>query len=219
VSGNTGQQAVVRPIGERVEWMADHMINGTIDFSKTSRKLMERIGYTEFYSIILKRLDDGKIPEGDNFFYKAALHVLTPRVLFPDKSSLDDNAITKELTGRKISANTSMSVGYTAQANVDFGVPGMFIPICLIGVMLAAIVRYFMTRTAPLHLRQACGTACIFVKFTYGGDIDKSLGFVVTGFLAIAVILKYGYPLVAGWLVHTKTGESQSAIVPNRVRA
>jgi hypothetical protein len=180
------------------------MFSEAIDFDATSRKLLERIGYTEFYSETLQRLNDHLIPEGENFYVKAITHVLTPRFLFPDKGSLDDSGITTHLTGRKISANTSMSVGYTAQANVDFGVPGMFVPIFLIGAMLGAIVLYFMTRSGPLYLRQGCATACVFAKFTYGSNIDKALGFVVTGFLAVAVILRYGYPIVAGWLADSK---------------
>ena len=209
VSGYTGEQVIVRPLGERVAWMSDHMFSRAIDFDATSTTLLKRVGYTQFYADILQRLNEGVIPDGNNFYVKAIVHVLTPRVLFPDKGNLNDSAITTALTGRRIGSNTSMSVGYTAQANVDFGVPGMFAVIFLIGVMVVAIVRYFMTRPGPLFLRQGCATACVFVRFNYGTDIDKALGIVLTGFLALAVILKYGYPFVARWLEHTTTADGR----------
>jgi hypothetical protein len=217
VSGYTGEQTVVRPFGERIAWMSDHIFGKAIDFDATSKTLLKRIGYTQFYADILQRLDDKMIPDDDRFYVKALVHVLTPRVLFPDKRDLDDSAITTALTGHKIGRNTSMSVGYTAQANVDFGVPGMFGAIFLIGLMCVAIVRYFMTRPGPPQLRQGCATACVFVPFDYGTDIDKALGFVLTGFLALAVFLKFGYPFVARWLEeHTTTGNRASVRLQRR---
>jgi hypothetical protein len=200
VSGYTAQQVVVRPLDERIVWMSNHIFSKAIDFDATSETLLKRVGYTQFYADILQRLNDKIITDDHSFYVKALVHVFTPRVLFPDKSDLNDSAITTALTGHKIGNNTSMSVGYTAQANVDFGVPGMFLAIFLIGVLLVAIVRYFMTRSCPLRLRQGCATACAFVPFNYGTDIDKALGFLLTGFLALATLMKFGYPLVAQWL-------------------
>jgi hypothetical protein len=219
VSGYTGDQVVVRPLGERIQWMSEHMFSKAIDLGATSRILLQRVGYTTFYADTLQRLDEREIPEGNNFYAKALLHILTPRVLFPDKAGLDDTAITRTLAGVHISGNTSMSVGYTAEANVDFGIPGMFVAIFLIGVMVVAIVCYFMTRPGPLYLRQGCATACVFMHFNYETNIDKALGFGVTGFLALAVMLKYGYPFVAGWLAETTTVEDGPGLRRRRHRS
>ena len=219
VSGYTAQQVVVRPFDERIVWMSNHMFSKSIDLGGTSETLLKRVGYTQFYADILQRLSDKMIPDDQNFYVKALVHVLTPRVLFPDKSDLNDSEITTALTGHKIGSNTSMSVGYTAQANVDFGVPGMFAAIFLIGVMLVAIVRYFMTRSGPLHLRQGCATACAFVPFNYGTDIDKALGFLLTGFFALAMLLKFGYPFVAQWLGEHATAVDRASVTLQRRQA
>jgi hypothetical protein len=196
VSGYTGEQTIVRSFSERLHWILNYMLNEPIDYGAAGETLLDRIGYTGYYAITLSRLEEGSILGGTNFYLRAAAHVLTPRFLFPEKDALDDSAITTQLTGIVIDRKTSISVGYTAEAHVDFGMPGMFVAIYLIGVIIVAAVRYFVTRPGPLHLRQGCATACAFLPFTYGTNIDNALGAFVTGFLALAVC----YPVLAGWL-------------------
>jgi hypothetical protein len=143
-------------------------------------------------------------------------HVLTPRVLFPDKSTLDDSKITTALLRRKITSDTSISVGYIAQAHVDFGVPGMFLPVLIIGVMIGAAAKYFMTRPAPLLIREAFTTATLFLAFPFGENIDKTLGGFVVDCLAMGLLLKFGYPMIARWLAGSALIYSGNSIKNNR---
>jgi hypothetical protein len=136
-----------------------------------------------------------------NFYGAAIKHVLTPRVLFPDKAALDDSKITTALTGERIAEDTSIGVGYITEAQVDFGFPGLLLPMLAIGFMVGLATEYYMTRPVPLLVRQAFATATSFHFFFFGADIDKVLGAFITAWLAMALVLKFGYPRIAMWLI------------------
>jgi hypothetical protein len=199
VSGNTGTQTITRPFGERVDFIAEHLFSNTINYEAAYFKLLRRIGYTEYYARILARIDAGVV-DSPNLYVAAIEHVLMPRLLFPEKSSLNDSAITTALTGDEIGENTSISVGYVAEAHADFGFPGMLLPIALLGMLMGASAHYFMTRPAPLVIRQAVTTASLFSAFAYEANIDKALGGYLVGTVALALALKFGYPILAKWL-------------------
>jgi hypothetical protein len=201
VSGYTGTQTVARPLDERIAYIAQRFLSDTIDYEAAYLKLLRRVGYTEYYGRILARRDAGLIQDVPNMYAAAALHVMTPRVLFPDKAALNDSAITTLLTGQEIGANTSISVGYMAEAHVDFGFPGMLVPVLLIGSMLGAAAAYFMSRNAPLIVRQGFTTISTFSAFAYEANIDKALGGFLVTFIGLALALKFGYPVLKKWLV------------------
>lgn len=185
------------PIEQRLDWMAQQFLVNDINYRDAFIKLSRRVGYTKLYARIMA-MEAGVSRDDTFYFYAAAVqHVLTPRILFPDKAALSDSKITTALLGFKIDSETSIGVGYIAQAYVDFGFPGMLLPILLIGTMLGIIAKYFMTRSAPLLVRQAFATATLFQAFAFAEDIDKALGGIITSFIAMALALKFGYPLIA----------------------
>lgn len=188
------------PIEYRIEWMGQRFFVDRIDYGAALVTLLQRIGYTEYYARIMAREQDISYPGTFYFYTSAVQHVLTPRILFPDKAALDDSKLTNALLGMKIKGDTSIGVGYIAQAHVDFGFPGLLFPIVSIGVMIGWVAKYFMTRSAPLFIREAFTTAVIFATFQVEFDIDKALGGFITGCLAMALVLKFAYPILARWL-------------------
>jgi hypothetical protein len=185
---------------EKFDYMANRYLGDEIDYQHGLVVLLTRIGYTNFYSRILANQDAGLITAEHDFYKNAVIHVLTPRLLFPDKAILNDSDITTKLLKVNIDEDTSIGVGYIAQAQVDFGFPGLLVPLWTIGFLLGLAAEYFMTRVAPLDLRQAFMVATLFNCFAFETDIDKSLGGFVTGFLVMAVTLKFGYPFLKSWL-------------------
>jgi hypothetical protein len=189
-----------KPVEERIEWMAQRFFVDSIDYRKAVVLLFQRIGYTEFYARIIAREDMGSVPRSFHYYASAVQHVLTPRILFPDKGTLNDSKLTTALLGIKINKNTSIGVGYVAQAHVDFGFPGLLLPMLVIGGIIGGSAKYFMTRSAPLLIREAFTTATLFLAFPYAENIDKALGGFITGVLVMALVLKFAYPKIAEWL-------------------
>ena len=207
-NGGTNEQIVVRPLSERIYWISDRVMSGHIDYAVGAQNLVKRIGYTDFYAMTLARLDQELVPTDLNLWWSAVLHVVRPRVLFPDKQELDDTTTTSLLTGETFGSDTSVSVGYVAEAHADFGFPGLLVPIFVVGLMLGAIAKYFMTRPMPLVIREAFTTGCLFLSFSYAHNIDKELGGFITGFLALYLAQRYGYPLISKWLSGPKRSRS-----------
>jgi hypothetical protein len=184
----------------RGRWIAQRLFYSDIDYGDAIRKLTARIGYTRLYAQVLQRQDAGSIPDGFNFYASAVQNVLMPRIFFPNKSALDDSKITTALLGIRIDDGTSIGVGYIAQAQVDFGFPGLLLPILLIGFMIGAAAKYFMERDAPLLVREGFTTGTLFLSFPFAANIDKAFGGFVLAWLAMSLMLKYGYPIIAPWL-------------------
>jgi hypothetical protein len=59
--------------------------------------------------------------------WSALKHLVTPRVLFPDKGILaSDSEFVRKYTGIPVAGadqNTSIAFGYAAESYIDFGIP------------------------------------------------------------------------------------------------
>jgi hypothetical protein len=199
LSGGTGEQTVTRSFGERLLWIGDKFLYEPIDYAEATATLLQRVAYVRPYAAVLAHTERTYVP--DLHTYRAAVErVLMPRVLFPNKAAIDDSALTTTLTGWSINDQTSVSVGYVAEAHHDFGVPWMYLPILGIGVMMGAAARYFATRRVPSPVAQAFVVAGLFNAFQCGMNIDKALGGFLLQFIALALALKYIYPKFARWL-------------------
>jgi len=188
-------------VEERFEWMAQRFFVESPDYHDAVVRLFQRVGYTGFYAAVIAREDSGFFRQHHFDFYASALqHVLTPRFLFPDKAELNDSKLTTALLSIKIDKYTSISLGYVAQAHVDFGFPGLLLPMLVIGGMIGGVAKYFMTRPAPLLIREAFTAATLFLVFRFEENIDKALGGFITGFLVMALVLKFAYPIIERWL-------------------
>lgn len=200
VSGYSGEQIVVRTFGERVSWMADHMIDGNFDYWQSFNDMINRVDNTFIFAQYLAQEDNGYVFDLPSRYRAGFEHVLMPRILFPGKEAIDDSAVTTALTGRVIDKNTSISIGFIAEAYYDFGPGWMFMPILLIGMTVGAAGRYFMTRAAPYVVRQAFTATALFNFFQFGTNFNKALGTFLVGVIVFALILRFAYPQLALWL-------------------
>jgi hypothetical protein len=188
------------PLEQRVEWLSQRFLVDSIDYRDAAIRLVQRIGYTDLYAQLLARIDLGVVPKNLSRYQAAVQHVLSPRVLFPDKPSLNDSRLTTMLLGFQIDKDTSIGIGFVAEAHLDFGFPGLLLPLFLLGTMIGGTAQYFMTRPAPLIIREAFTTAGLFLAFPFEANIDKTLGSYITGCVVMALVLKFAYPMVARWL-------------------
>jgi hypothetical protein len=205
VSDGVYDQVIRQTIADRLVWLADRVMVG-VDLAQGLRNLLDRIGYTEIYALVLSRIDSS--PRDLNLWGNAVWHVITPRAFFPDKGVLDDSTLTSMLTGWQISPNTSISVGLVAQAHVQFGTPLLFFPMAVVGVLIGLSARYFETRNAPPIVCHGFAMACVLPAFNYQVNIEKALGGFVVTFIALAIAIKVLYPPVQRWLVARARPES-----------
>jgi hypothetical protein len=78
------------------------------------------------------------------------LHVLQPRILFPNKAAIDDSKMVNKYATRKVATakqGASFSLGYMAESYIDFGPYFMFVPIFLVGWLLGFIYKTIMLQS------------------------------------------------------------------------
>jgi hypothetical protein len=134
-------------------------------------------------------------------------HVAKPRILFPDKAALDDTEIflkyVRSDVGEEGRAGTSISIGYLAENFIDFGFPGMLVPIAVMGLVLGCTLRYLMTRPVAWVVREGFVTALV-LTLTAGMELSlaKFLGSTLLTFAVLALCLKFVYPPTERWIGH-----------------
>ena len=114
---------------------------------KTTDQLVDRM-WTIYYPALALRRVPKVIPHTDGAIVGAALlHIVTPRVFFPNKGELpsDSDEVRKyanvAVAGREV--NTSIAFGYSAEAYIDFGLPMMFLPVFGFGLFVGACYTTF----------------------------------------------------------------------------
>jgi hypothetical protein len=98
------------------------------------------------------------LPYTDGAFVSAALqHVLSPRVFFPTKAELkSDSEMVRKYSGVWVAGseqNTSIAFGYAGESYIDFGVPMMFLPVFLYGLVAGLAYQTLSVRIRHEELR------------------------------------------------------------------
>jgi hypothetical protein len=108
-------------------------------------RLVERLWTIYYPAIAVSRVPDVLPHEDGAIMLSAIKHLVTPRVLFPDKGILpSDSELVRKYTGILVAGadqNTSIAFGYAAESYIDFGIPWMFLPTLLFGFLLGVLYR------------------------------------------------------------------------------
>jgi len=162
VAGPGESQTVSIGLGERYSTLGELALDTLYgDLGDTLAKAADRVAYVQYFGIVLDRVPAALPHRQGELLVAAVEHVLTPRVLFPDKAPLPaDSVLTAQYTGDAglvYMTGTSISLGYVAEGYIDFGVPGVL----LMGGVLASVM---------------VGVLCIFRKLS----ADPAVALVLT---------------------------------------
>jgi hypothetical protein len=135
--------------------MSDWLSNRDERVGNDMDTLMDR-SWAIYYPALAVARVPAVVPHSEGALIGGALyHLVTPRILFPNKPDLpSDSELVRKYSGLWVAGvdqNTSIAFGYAAEAYVDFGVPGMFVPVLLYGVFCGGMYLWFL-RT--LHYRE-----------------------------------------------------------------
>jgi hypothetical protein len=135
-----------------------------MQFSKTPEiwkyegdSMVSRIWSVYFPSLALQRVPS-VVPFENGAILKGAIdNILTPRLFFPDKPQLPSQSDeVRKYAGVWVGGretNTSYAFGYAGESYVDFGVPYMFVPILVLGVLIGVGYRFLNRRIKYDELR------------------------------------------------------------------
>ncbi len=185
VNQGTGAQVVlVSPAEQFVEMGRLVAAQSRADLSDATEKLLERLAYVEYFARTIGYVPAAVPFQEGRLWLGAIRHVLSPRLLDPEKPELDDSAQTTEFTGTRVagvSEGTSIGLGFVAQSYIDFGPVFMFLPLVVWGALAGAGYRVLYRSGSP-GLGAACATILIIFNLNLIETSNAKMlgGFIVT---------------------------------------
>lgn len=205
-TGFANSQAISSSVTDRAGLLIDKaMYPGEIEWGLATDALLRRIAYIDFFGAAIGVSENSPEPVVFARWRDALEHVAKPRIFFLDKAALDDTEIflkyVRAAAGEEDFAGTSISIGYLAENFIDFGFPGMLVPITVMGLVLGGTVRYFMTRSVAWVVREGFVMALV-LTLTAGMEVSlaKFLGSTILTFAVLALCLKFFYPSAHRWI-------------------
>jgi hypothetical protein len=169
------------------------------------KSTVARVSYIGFFGSVLSHVPAGEPHSDGELWLGAVTHVLTPRILFPDKKVLDDSARARRFTGMRLAgmeSGTSIGIGYMAESYADFGSLGMYLPICALGLLMGSIYRVCCRNKNSTLLGVAIGTAIIFANvLSFEASNVKIVGSLVTLSLAYWALNSFFGTGLMRWLM------------------
>jgi hypothetical protein len=166
-------------------------------------KLVDRM-WTIYYPALAIERVPRVLPHTDGrMFTSSVTHILTPRIFFPNKPNLQsDSEKVRLYSGVQVAGadqNTSIAFGYAAESYIDFGLPWMFIPPVLFGILVGASYALFRKLIWHRELAVAFLTVAFWLSIylferSWSTMLGVWLGFMV--YLGIPVLLLDRFLLV-----------------------
>jgi hypothetical protein len=116
--------------------------------TNTADELIDRMWAIYYPAKALVRVPAVLDHTGGSILSAAVTHVLTPRVFFPNKAPLpSDSEMVRKYSGIFVAGDeqgTSIAFGYAAESYIDFGIPWMFLPVLVFGMVMGALYAWFL---------------------------------------------------------------------------
>jgi hypothetical protein len=193
VSGGSMEQAVTVDFSDRIGKFSE--LIGDLDQEKLINgidSMVRRVSYVEFFGLVLEYVPISAPHSNGEILLDAIIRPFTPRILFPNKTIIDDTERTNKYAGR-VAANeggTSISLGYVAESFIDFGWPGMFGGLMVIGLVYGLINRWLLTNFSPIF-GNALATAILLGVGGLENSVTKIFGGVVATLIASWILNRY----------------------------
>jgi len=117
--------------------------------------LVDRVWAVYYPALAVQRVPDA-LPHTEGVLLSTAVqHATLPRIFFPDKAEMpSDSELVRQYSGVYVAGRdegTSIAFGYAAESYVDFGVPLMFLPVLVFGLLMGIA---FSTLARVLHYEE-----------------------------------------------------------------
>jgi hypothetical protein len=184
--------------------------NFSENFKTGSTGLLYRISYIEYFARSLNVVPIFVPYEDGKLLKEACLHVLQPRILFPNKAAIYDSEITSKYTGTQFASKdegVSFSYGMVPERYVDFGPVYMFVPILIFGVWVGFMYRKMLEKGYN-RIWGMCFTAPFFnFAIAFGLPTTKFLGWSITYYVTFLLLNRYVVPKLDQWLLKKECKE------------
>ena len=111
---------------------------------------VDRISSLEFFSQSIDNVPSKISYENGSILKSNILHIVQPRIFFPNKTEIDDSKLVNKYATRKVSTakqGTTFSLGFMAESYIDFGPILMFVPIFFTGWLMGFIYKQIIEQS------------------------------------------------------------------------
>lgn len=189
---------------EKIESFGEYLSGSVRRFSlaDAGRELSSRVSSgIAYFSYVLETVPERVPHEGGALTMRAVRHVTMPRILFPEKPDLGgDSWLVRKYTGLWVAGDetgTSVGLGYMPELYIDFGVPGMFVALFCLGMLLGLMYRGLKKAAPSRDMFVTVGAALFLPGFT---DLDSHLTKLVGGMLQTFIIFVVLLVTLGPWL-------------------
>jgi hypothetical protein len=190
------------------------LLNGSSsDYADTATQLVNRLWTIEYPAMALERVPLA-VPHSDGQIMQDALtHLVTPRFLYPDKPDLiSDSELVRKYAGANVAGqeqNTSIAFGYLAESYVDYGIPLMFVPVIIFGLLIGALYQVWLSIIHHRDLAVGLVTVVFWMSlYQFERSWAKTLGLSVT----LMVYLGGLTYLIDQWLMMRRAQQLTSGV-------
>jgi len=163
---------------------------------ESADKLVDRMWPVYYPALAMQRVPDLIEHSHGEILVTALTHLVTPRIIFPDKPMLQsDSEKVRKYSGVMVAGleqNTTIAFGYASEAYVDFGVPLMFLPVLVFGLIVGGLYAYFSTTIRHRDLCVAFTTVTFWTSIylferSWAMMLGSTLGMVI--YLGLPTVL------------------------------
>ena len=206
VSGGQQEQIVTVEYGERLAKLGELVSEmDRNDVANGFDVLVRRVEYTEYFADVTAVVPEFISHTLGELWIDAFTRPLMPRLFFPDKPVIDESELTSTYTGRDVAGfqqGTQISIGYIAEAYIDFGPYGMMPLMFMLGLVQGWVYRWLL-RGERLRGVLGIGLACaVFVMScgSIGMSSAKLVGSFVVSLLVVWLFVRLLLPTLRVWI-------------------
>jgi hypothetical protein len=184
-----------------------------------SDSMVSRIWAVYFPALAIARVPSILPHENGAILKGAVQNVLTPRLFFPEKPVLPSQSDeVRKYSGVWVGGretNTSYAFGYAGEAYVDFGLPVMFLPIFVFGILIGLAYRFLNRNIKHYELRMG---VIIVITWSTLGAYEASWVMLIGPSITILAILGGGALILDRLLTPVERGNAPTRL-PRRVKS
>lgn len=155
------------------------------DYTEAATTLIDRLWAIKYPAMALERVPTYVPHTNGDMMWDAVAHLVTPRFLYPDKPDLiSDSELVRKYAGANVAGaeqNTSIAFGYSAESYVDYGLPWMFVPVIVWGLLLGVAFQMWISVIHHRELAIAVTTVMFWLAlYLFERSWAKTLGGTVT---------------------------------------
>jgi len=165
--------------------------------------LVDRVSYIDYFSASMNYIPAVQPHENGKVWYDAVMHILQPRLFFPNKPSIDDSQHLMNYTGIFVadaSMGTSISLGFMGDSYVDFGGAFLVFPVFLLGLLIGWIFKNILQNTRSPVWAYVLVIPIYEMTYNLGVSAKKMIGVLVMFFLVALLFRKFVAPRIDGFL-------------------